>query len=72
LIILGSAKSEEEREFYLRLTIQEKYSKRELERQINCSVFERVMIGNAKLSEVPREMNSDITKALRTIMFSSS
>lgn len=65
LIILGRTKSEEEREFYLRLSIQEKYSSRELERQINSSVFERVMIGNTKLSAVPREMNSDITKSFK-------
>lgn len=65
LIIFGRAKSEEEREFYLRLAIQESYSKRELERQINSSVFERVMIGNSKLSALPREMNSDVTKVFK-------
>lgn len=65
LIIFGRAKSEEEREFYLRLTIQEKYSSRELERQINSSVFERVMIGNSKLSALPRELNPDVTKAFK-------
>lgn len=65
LIILGRAKSDEEREFYLKLTIQEKYSKRELERQINSSVFERVVIGNAKLSPVGREYNFDITNTFK-------
>lgn len=65
LIIFGSAKSEEEREFYLRLAIQEKYSSRELERQINSSVFERVMIGHSKLSALPRELDPDITKAFK-------
>lgn len=65
LIILGRAKSEEEKEFYLRLTIQEKYSKRELERQIESSFFERTMIGNVKLSPVARELNIDITKSFK-------
>lgn len=65
LTIIGRTKSEEEREFYLRLTIQEKYSSRELDRQINSSVFERVMIGNANLSTVPREFNTDMTKAFK-------
>lgn len=65
LIIFGRAKSEEEREFYLRLAIQEKYSSRELERQINSSVFESVMIGNSKLSAQPRELNPDLTKAFK-------
>ncbi|MET0464111.1 MAG: PDDEXK nuclease domain-containing protein, partial [Chitinophagaceae bacterium] len=41
LIILGSCKSYEEREYYLRLCIRERYSKRELERQIRSGVFER-------------------------------
>lgn len=65
LIILGRAKSEEEKEFYLRLTIQEKYSKRELERQIESSFFERTIIGNVKLSPVARELNIDITKSFK-------
>jgi len=34
LIILGKSKLPEEREFYLRLAVQEKWSKRELERQV--------------------------------------
>lgn len=42
-------KTEQEREFYIRLTIKENLSKRELERQINSSYYERVMIGNTKL-----------------------
>ena len=47
-------KSAEEREFYLRMSVKEKWSKRELERQINSSYFERVMIGNTKLAPVVR------------------
>ncbi len=39
---------------------KEKYSKWELERQIDVGVFERVMIGNQKLSPVLREMHPDI------------
>jgi len=34
LIILGQSKLPEEREFDLRLAVQEKWSKRELERQV--------------------------------------
>jgi len=65
LIILSRAKTEEEREFYLRLSIKEKYSSRELERQINSSVFERIMIGNTKLSSLPREIRADTTNAFK-------
>ncbi len=50
LIILSGAKSIAEKEFYLKLCIQEGYGKRELERQITSSLFERAMLGNQKLS----------------------
>jgi predicted nuclease of restriction endonuclease-like (RecB) superfamily len=56
LMIFSRANSIEEKEFYLRLCIQEKYSSRELERQIKSGVFERVVIGNSKLSAVLREL----------------
>ena len=57
LTIFSRCKTEEEREFYLRMTIKENYSVRELDRQINTSLFERVMIGNAKLSTLLREIS---------------
>lgn len=50
LIIISQTKIAEEREFYIQLCIREKYSKRELERQISSSMFERVMIGNQTLA----------------------
>lgn len=56
LMIFSRTNSIEEKEFYLRLCIQEKYSSRELERQIKSGVFERVVIGNSKLSAVLREL----------------
>lgn len=37
LLILSGTKSIEEKEFYLRLCIQENYSKRELERQLDSA-----------------------------------
>jgi len=65
MIIFSRCKTEEEREFYIRLTIQEKYSKRELERQINSAIFERTMIGNAKLPTALKEVNADIANAFK-------
>jgi predicted nuclease of restriction endonuclease-like (RecB) superfamily len=56
-IIFSRCKTEEEREFYLRLCKKEKYGKRELERQINASYYERTIISiiqNQKLSPVAR------------------
>lgn len=65
LIILSRAESIEEKEFYLNLCAQEKYSKRELERQISSNVFERVIIGNAKLSPTLKEIYPNISNSLK-------
>jgi len=65
LILMGRCKIPEEREYYIRLCIRDHYSKRELDRQINSSNFERVMIGNAKLTETMRHLPQDMTNALK-------
>lgn len=44
LLILSKTKTSEEREFYIRLSIKENYSKRELERQLDAAVYERSML----------------------------
>jgi predicted nuclease of restriction endonuclease-like (RecB) superfamily len=44
LHILSKTKSFEEKEFYIKLCIKEKYSSRELERQISSSFYERYML----------------------------
>jgi predicted nuclease of restriction endonuclease-like (RecB) superfamily len=43
--ILG-CKTDEEREFYLRLAVKSKYSFRELKRQMNSALFERTMLSD--------------------------
>jgi predicted nuclease of restriction endonuclease-like (RecB) superfamily len=63
--IFSRCKTEEEREFYLRLSIKENYSVRALDRQISASLFERTMLGNIKLSSLPREITQDITNAFK-------
>ncbi len=60
MAIISATKNMKEREFYIRLTIRERLSYRELERQIDASCFERVMIGNEKLSTLSRELPQDI------------
>ncbi|KQM37684.1 YhcG family protein [Chryseobacterium sp. Leaf201] len=65
LSIFSRCKSIEEREFYIKLTKQENYSFRELERQISSSLFERTMIGNSKLSTVLRKNNPDIANTFK-------
>lgn len=62
---LISLKRDEEREFYLQLAIKERYSFRELQRQINASVFERVMIGNTAISTIIKEQHPQIANNLK-------
>lgn len=49
LLILSGAKNQEERHFYLKLVIKNNYTKRELDRQISSSYYERYLLsrGNA-------------------------
>lgn len=48
LLLLSSCKSDESREFYLRLCIQYHYSKRELERQLDSMLYERSLLSDSK------------------------
>ena len=52
LIIINQSKLLEEREFYLRLAIKEKWSSRELERQFKTALFERTALNSVKVSPV--------------------
>lgn len=57
LIILSKTNNEKERDFYLRLTITERLSKRELERQIDSAFFERITLSQKNLSPKVREIH---------------
>ena len=48
LLVMMGAKTAEEQEFYLRLSAQCNYSKRELERQMDSMLYERTMISDEK------------------------
>ncbi len=65
LLIFSRCKTIEEMEFYLKCVKQENYSKRELDRQISASLFERTMIGNSKLSPAVRENNKDFSNTFK-------
>jgi predicted nuclease of restriction endonuclease-like (RecB) superfamily len=56
LIILEQSKRPEEREFYLRMAVREKWSKRELERQFRVALFERTVLSPAKVAPLVRQM----------------
>ena len=56
LIILGQCKRQEEREFYLRMSLKEMWSSRELERQLKVSLFERKVLEPPKVAALLRQM----------------
>lgn len=63
-IIFSRCKTPEERAFYLQLTATDKLNKRELERQIDASQFERSTISPI-LSPVARELDPRIGQAFK-------
>jgi len=65
MVIFSRCKAPEEREFYLKTAKQERYSKRELERQISASLFERSMISHSKVSPVLREMDAELVNTFK-------
>jgi predicted nuclease of restriction endonuclease-like (RecB) superfamily len=65
LLIFSRCKTIEEMEFYIKLVKQEKHSKRELDRQISASFFERTIIGNSKLSPAARESNNNLSNTFK-------
>ena len=59
LIILSKTKSMAEKEFYIRLSVKENYSKRELGRQIDSGYYERAMISKEKVSSAVTQLPRD-------------
>jgi predicted nuclease of restriction endonuclease-like (RecB) superfamily len=57
LSILSKCKRPEEREFYLRLAACERWSSRELDRQISGCLFERVILNPPKVSAALQELH---------------
>ncbi len=52
LLIMAGCKTDEAREFYLKMCIANRYSKRELDRQISSMLYERTMLSDAKHKEL--------------------
>jgi predicted nuclease of restriction endonuclease-like (RecB) superfamily len=57
LLVLSKCKTEEERGFYLKLAIEQRWSTRELEPQINNVLFERTIASPLKVSALLRELH---------------
>ncbi|MBD0404121.1 YhcG family protein [Flammeovirga sp. EKP202] len=65
LLIISQCKSIEETEFYLKITQEEKYSKRELQRQLESSLYERSMLSKENISPVAREVYPDLNQHIK-------
>jgi len=65
MLIISQTKTEEEKEFYVKLTAREKYSKDELSRQLESGIYERSMLSKENISPVAREMYPDINEHIR-------
>ena len=57
LIIMSQSKRAEEREFYLRLAVQERWGKRELERQFRLAAFEKAVLAPARVSPAVTQLH---------------
>jgi predicted nuclease of restriction endonuclease-like (RecB) superfamily len=64
-IIMSRCKTEEEREFYLKIASTERYTTRELERQINSGIFERTMLADVKLSPAAQSFPRSLSGVFR-------
>jgi predicted nuclease of restriction endonuclease-like (RecB) superfamily len=65
MLIFSRCKSIEEIEFYLQLTKRENYSKRELDRQISASLFERSMMIKSISHQGKRLLGNELTDTFR-------
>ena len=68
MMIMSKCDTIEEKEFYLQLVVNERYTKRELERQINACYYERTLLSHKhheKLSPLVREIPKDVIKAFK-------
>jgi len=63
--LIMTLKNMDARAFYLKLSVDEKLSVRELERQIDTAYFERTMLGNQKLSAALRDSHPNINHAFK-------
>ena len=62
LLIMSGSQSMEERHFYMELCVKERYSKRELERQMDSAYYERYMLSNQK--PLPNLVTKDVRSSI--------
>lgn len=59
ILILGSTKTMEEKEFYIKMSIKNNYSKRELDRQISSGYYQRYMLSDGKANQSLKETEGE-------------
>ena len=62
LLIMSGSKSMEERHFYMALCAKERYSKRELDRQISSAYYERYMLSAQK--PMPESVPANVRESI--------
>ncbi|MFW0738852.1 PDDEXK nuclease domain-containing protein [Flavobacterium sp. T12S277] len=67
LEILSACKLPEEKLFYLIMASKEKWSQREIRRQIECGLFERYALSNTKVSALPTQLPAKINEHLKDV-----
>lgn len=67
LHILSGAKSDDEREFYLRMAVQMRWNVREVARQIDAGAFEQAIVAPPKLSTTLRELHPDADRIFKDV-----
>ena len=62
LLIMSKSRTKEERDFYIALAAKERYSSRELERQLDSAYYERYMLSSGKQPPelVPQKVRNSI------------
>lgn len=63
--IMSQAKSAQEREFYIRMSIKERWSSRELERQMDSACYERTMMSDVKNLSIAKILPQDIQNVFK-------
>ncbi len=64
-IIFARCKTDDEKQFYLEKCIKERFSVRELERQLNTSSYERTKLADNNLSQVMKELPQDVSQTFK-------
>ena len=67
MVIMGGCKREEEREFYIRVAIREKWGKRELQRQLRSGLFAKAVLNPPKLSTALRQLHPQAAELFKDV-----